>query len=100
MAFGEGSFRSRAASLLRPSIPPTAQSLGQGAKQEKRSEIASNTPTEYPLNEKTTDEEEQNGLGQLQTLSSSGKTHHSSGNNAVSNDRAAQRIVRTIPSES
>ena len=99
MAFGEGSFRSRAASLLRPSTPSTTQLLGQGANQEKRSGIASNTPTDSPLNEKTIAEEGPNGLEKTQTLSSNGKTYHSSGCNAVADDRAAQRIVRTIPSE-
>lgn len=98
MAFGEGSFRSRAASLLRSSTPSTTQSLGHGPYQEKGSAIASNTPTEPPLNEKTIAEEGQTGLEKSQTLSSNGKTYHSSGSNAVANDRAAQRIVRTIPS--
>lgn len=98
MAFGEGSFRSRAASLLRSSTPSTTQSLGHSPYQEKGSAIASNTPTEPPLNEKTIAEEGQTGLEKSQTLSSNGKTYHSSGSNAVANDRAAQRIVRTIPS--
>lgn len=100
MVFGESSFRSRAASLLRPSTPSKTQSLGQGANQEKGSGIASNTPTESPLNEKPKTEEGQNGLEKSQTLSSNGKTFFSSGDNAVINDEAAQRIVRTIPSES
>ncbi|KAF6220666.1 hypothetical protein HO133_003099 [Letharia lupina] len=98
MVFGESSFRSRAASLLRPSTPSKTQSLGQGANQEKGSGIASNTPTESPLNEKPKAEEGQNGLEKSQTLSSNGKTFFSSGDNAVVNDEAAQRIVRTIPS--
>lgn len=98
MVFGESSFRSRAASLLRPSTPSKTQSLGQGANQEKGSGIASNTPTESPLNEKPKTEEGQNGLEKSQTLSSNGKTFFSSGDNAVINDEAAQRIVRTIPS--
>lgn len=98
MVFGEGSFRSRAASLLHPSTPFTTQSLGQGANQEKGPGIASNTPTESPLNEKTVAGERQNGLGEPHALPPSGKTYHSSGINAVANDRAAQRIVRTIPS--
>lgn len=99
MVFGEGSFRSRAASLLHLSTPFTTQSLGQGANQEKGPGIASNTPTESPLNEKTVAGERQNGLGEPHALSPSEKTYHSSGINAVANDRAAQRIVRTIPSE-
>ncbi len=99
MAFGEGSFRSRAASLLRPSTSSTIRSLGQSTNKEKGSGIASNTPTESPLNEKTIVEEGNNGLEKSQTLSSSEKMYHSSGSNAVANDRAAQRIVRTIPSQ-
>lgn len=98
MVFGESSFRSRAASLLRPSTPSKTQSLGRGANQEKGSGIASSTPTESPLNEKPKAEEGQNGLEKSQTLSSNGKTFFSSGDNAVVNDEAAQRIVRTIPS--
>lgn len=98
MVSGESSFRSRAASLLRPSTPSKIQSLGQGANQEKGSGTASNTPTESPLNEKPKAEEGQNGLEKSQTLSSNGKTFFSSGDNAVVNDEAAQRIVRTIPS--
>lgn len=100
MALGKGSFRSRAASLLLASTPSTTHSIGQGASQEKGSDIASNTPTEAPLNEKTIVEEGPNGLENLQTPSSNGRTYHSSGSNAVTNDRAAQRIVRTIPSQS
>ncbi len=98
MAFGAGSFRSRAASLLRPSTPSTTQTLGQGGNLEKGSRISSNTPTESPLNEKTKSEEGQSGLDESQTLSSNVKTHHSFGGNVVIDDRAAQRVVRTIPS--
>lgn len=100
MAFGEGSFRSRAASLLRASTPSTIHSNGQGANQEKASVVASNTSTEHPLNEKTIVEEGTDDPEKLRTSSSNGTTYHSSGGNAVANDRAAQRIVRTIPSQS
>ena len=100
MAFGEGSFRSRAASLLRPSTFSTTQSLSQRDNQGEGSGIARNTPAESSLNEKTVVAEGKSSLDQSQTLSSGGKTHHTSGGNAVANDRAAQRIVRTIPSES
>lgn len=86
--------------MLRSSTPSTTQSLGQGVNKEKGFGIASNTPAESPLNEKTIAEEGKNGLEKSQTLSSSGKTCHSSSGNAVANDRAAQRIVRTIPSQS
>ena len=100
MAFGEGSFRSRAASLLRPSTFSTTQSLSQRENQEKGSGIARTTPAESSLNEKTIAAEGESSLEQSQTVSSAGKTYHTSGSNAVANDRAAQRIVRTIPSES
>ena len=100
MAFGEGSFRSRAASLLRPSTFPTTQSLSQRENQGNGSGIARNTPADSSLNEKTIVAEGKLNLEQSQTLSSDGKMHHTSGSNAVANDRAAQRIVRTIPSES
>ena len=100
MAFGENSFRSRAASLLRFSTSSTTQSLGQGTNQETGSGIASNTPTESPLKEKAIAEEGKSTAEASQTLFPSGKIYHSSGSNAVAGDRAAQRIVRTIPSES
>ena len=96
MVFGEGSSRSRAATLLRYSTPST-KSRAQGAGQDK---IASNTLTESPLNERTITEEGHNDLEDSQTLPPSGNFHHSSGSNAVANDKAARRIVRTIPSES
>ena len=99
MALGESSFRSRAASLLRFSTSSTTQSLGQGTNQERGSGITSNTPTEVPLKENAIAEEGQSSLENSQTLFPSGKTYHSSGSNAVASDRAAQRIVRTIPSE-
>ena len=103
MAFGEGSFRSRAASLLRPATPYTTHTLGQGAHQEKgskgskESRVSSNTPTDTPLNEKTIIQEQQNGLDGPGLLSSR-SMFQSSSSNAVSKDRAAQRIVKTIPS--
>lgn len=100
MALGESSFRSRAASLLRFSTSSNTQSLGQGTNQERGSGITSNTPTGSPLKEKAIAEEGQSFLEESQTLFPSGKIYHSSGSNAVASDRAAQRIVRTIPSES
>ena len=100
MAFGESSFRSRAASLLRFTTSSTTQSLDQGTNQEKESGISSNTPTESPLKEKAIAQEGRSCLEQSHKIFSSGKVYHSSGSNAVASDRAAQRIVRTIPSES
>lgn len=93
MAIGATSFRSRAASLLRFPTP------SKGTNHEKAFGNASNTPTESPLKEKAKAEEGQNFLEESQDFFPSGKTYHSSGSNAVASDRAAQKIVKTIPSE-
>lgn len=85
MVFGNGTFRSRAASLLRPS------SASDAAKEKGASEA--------PLNEKRSQDTAQTELDQTQTTSSGQKIYHSSGQNAVLHDRDAQRVVRTIPSE-
>ena len=99
MPLGKGSFRSRAATLLRASTPSALNSIGQGT-QEKGSDISSYRPTGSPLNEKNKVGEGPNDPEKLQTPSSNGGTYRSSGSNAVTNERAAQRIVRTIPSQS
>ena len=95
MPLGKGSLRSRAASLLRASTPSATDSIGHSANQEKGYDLASNPATASPLNEKTKVEEGPNGPG-----SPSGGNYPSSGSNPVANDRAAHRIVRTIPSQS
>ena len=98
MAFGDGLFRTRAASLLRSSTPSTNQ--GQGANHEKTPSSPLRTPTGSPVNEKTPTEVEQNNIEKSRSLSSSGRTCHSSGPDAVAHNREAQRIVREIPRES
>lgn len=95
MALGDSIFRSRAASLLRPSTPSTSLSIGQGVNHEK----GFKTFTEPAFNEKQAAETGQNDVENSQTLSSSNKTYHSPGQNAVAHNREAQRIVRTIPGE-
>ena len=95
MPLGKGSFRSRAASLLRSCAPSADNSIGHSANQEKGSDPASDPATGSPLNEKTKVGEGPNGPG-----SSNGGTYYSSGSNAVANDRPAHNMVRTIPSQS
>jgi len=90
MAFGDGSFRSRAASLLRPATP------SHSANQEKASGRGLRTHTELPLSERTPTEAGQSDPG---TLSSGGDHYHSSGGNVIAHDKDARRIVRTIPGE-
>lgn len=99
MAFRDGTFRSRAASLLRPGTPSTSHSLSLGATQEEASGSALKTPTKTQFNEKTPIGAEQNPLEKTRSLTSSGHTHYCSDSNAVAHDREAQRIVRTIPGE-
>lgn len=95
MPLGKRSLRSRAASLLRALTPSAINFIGYSANQEKGADLASNPATGSPLNEKTKVEEGPNGPG-----SSNGGTYPSSGRNPMANDRAAHRIVRTIPSQS
>ena len=99
MAFGDGTFRSRAAGLLRPGTPSTSHFLSLGATQEEASGSALKTPTQTQFNEKTPIGAERNPLEKTRSLTSSGHTHYSSGSNAVAHDREAQGIVRTIPGE-
>jgi len=93
MAFGDGSFRSRAASLLRPATP------SRGANQEKASGSGISTLTERPLSGKTTTTAAQSDPETSHSLSSGEAPYNSSIGNVVAYDRDAQRIVRTIPGE-
>ena len=91
MAFGDGSFRSRAASLLRSSPLSGTNPPGSIITQEK----STNSLTEPSPDEKP---------GQIdpekkQTISFEGQQYHSSGHNAVAHDSEARRIVRTIPGQ-
>jgi hypothetical protein len=93
MAFGDGSFRSRAASLLRPATP------SRGTDQEKASGSGMSTLTERPLSGKTTTTAAQSDPEKSHSLSSVEDPYNSSFGNVVAHDRDAQRIVRTIPGE-
>lgn len=97
MAFGDGVFRTGAASLLRSSTPSTVQA--QGANHEKPPSNPLRTPPGSSVNEKTPTEAERNNLEESRSPSSRGKTYHSSGPDAVAHNREAQRIVREIPRE-
>ncbi len=90
MVFGDGTFRSRAASLLRPSTLLNNQALDANRE--------SGTP-DTPLNEERSQHTEQTEFEQAQTTSLGGKTYHSSGPNAVGHNRDAQRSVRAIPGQ-
>lgn len=97
MAFGDGAFRTRAASLLRSSTPSTNQT--QGANHEKPSGNPLRTPPGSPPNEKAPTEADRNNLEDLGSLSSGGRTYHSSGPDPVAHNTESQRIVREIPRE-
>ena len=97
MAFGDAAFRTRAASLLRSSTPSTDQT--KGATHEKPSGSPLRTPPGSPLNEQAPTEADRNNLEDLGSLSSGGRTYHSSGPDAVAHNREAQRTVREIPRE-
>ena len=83
MAIGNGSFRSRAASLLRPSTPV-------------RISVAEKSLADPALNEKASGPgEHEVGRPRSPTTGESG--YHFSTGNVISHDRDAQRIVRTVP---
>ena len=96
MAFGDGAFRTRAASLLRSSTPSTNQT--QGANHEKPTGSPLRTPPGSSRNEKAPTEADRNNLEDLGSLSSGGRTYHS-GPDAVAHNIEARRIVREIPRE-
>lgn len=97
MAFGDGVFRTRAASLLRSSTPSTAQA--QCANHEKPPSSPPRTPPGSSLNEKTPTEAERNNLENSRSPSSGGRTYHFSGPDTVAQNRESRRIVREIPRE-
>ena len=97
MAFGDRAFRTRAASLLRSSAPSTNRT--QGANHEKPSGNPLRTLPGSPLDEKAPTEADRNNLEDLGSLSSGGRTYHSSDPDAVAHNIEAQRIVREIPRE-
>ena len=90
MALGDGSLRTRAASLISAS---RRNSVGE----KKRSGSLRLSRPELPWNEKASTAAGSPGLDKTQSASSGEKGHHTSGGDAVAHDREAQRIVRTIP---
>ncbi|MCJ1464963.1 hypothetical protein MMC07_003578 [Pseudocyphellaria aurata] len=86
MAVGEGGFRTRAASLLRPSLRGPSQSHDAEAKSEP-------SPTAEPMNEKHLLED----LDKALTPSSAEKASDLPGDLAVADEIDPTRIVRTIP---
>ena len=96
MAFGDGVFRARAASLLRSSTPSASHSLPAEAIQEK---ILKTSVENLP------DQKRQQNPAQTESKiskneSSGGQKHHSSDDDDnVPRNREAQR-VRTIPGQS
>ena len=96
MAFGDGAFRSRAASFLLPSTISASPSFPPHTVHEKDLKTA----TEQLPNEKQLRDSGYVGHVDLDRVPIAGpeaEAYHSSGHNAVAHDREAQRIVRTIP---
>lgn len=87
MAVGDGGFRTRAASLLRPSLHAPSQTHVEEAKSEL-------SPAVELLNEKSPLDD----LDRALTQSSADKTSDLQGDFAAAHDIDANRIVRTIPS--
>ena len=94
MAAGDGSFRSRAASLLPNAQHSIRRSLHRNSNAEKPILSQKTQHPDGAGDEDTT----LSGLEKSQSHISSGGTHHTSGSDAVAHNRDAQRIVRTIPS--
>ena len=97
MAFGDGVFRTGAASLLRSSTPSAIQA--QGAHDEKPPSSPLRISPGTSVNEKTSTEAERNNPEKSRSPSSRGRIYCSSGPDAVAHNREAQRIVREIPRE-
>ena len=93
MAIGDGSFRSRAASLIPQAHHSIRRSLGREANTEK-APLSPRSPQSDGPNEEN---DFLSDLERSQTHTSSGGAHHTSGSDAVAHDREAHRIVRTIP---
>ena len=94
MAPGDNSFRTRAASLLHP-----IQALS-GAQGANGPLTTLGFKTEPTLNEKISIEASQSTLEKVTTQTSGSKTYRPFSENAAAHDdREAQKIVRTVPSE-
>ncbi|KAA6409763.1 MAG: hypothetical protein FRX48_06375 [Lasallia pustulata] len=94
----ERGFRTRAASVLQPSIGPTGASGPTNSSRGRKLSGATDTPDIEPL--ATEKRQCDIGLGvqnKTPSFSSNDKTVASSGENAAAHDRDAQRAVRTIP---
>lgn len=98
MAIGDG-FRTRAASLLRGSVSSAAQSHSQAPDPEKSCITPSVQHEEQSTSEKTHTGGWENNMKPSRPMSSGEKTLNSTGDNAVAQNKAAQRLVRTLPSE-
>ena len=96
MALGDGSFRSRAASLLRAPTPLASHPPSSDTINEK----GSKTSIQPSRIERGAQDPGHTGLEKNQPTSLAGKLHESFGEDAVAHDREAQRLVRTIPGQS
>ena len=94
MAPGDGSFRSRAASLL----PNAQHSIRRSLHRNSIAEKLELSPKPQHLDSTGDEETYSPGLEKTQSRGSIGGKHHTSSGDAVAHDRDAQRIVRTIPS--
>lgn len=93
MAIGDGSFRSRAASL----IPHAQQSVRRSLRRGSNAEKPVFSPKAHQADRLNDESAPLSGLEPTQTHTSSGDTQHTSGSDAVAHDREARRVVRTIP---
>ena len=95
MAISDGSFRTRAASLLHPYVSTQNQAQVQQTNLERSPTVPLPQHAEFPSNEK--------GGGKEPTesgsLSATEKTFDPSHDDTVAQNKKAQRLVRTIPRE-
>lgn len=99
MAIGSGGFRTRAVSLLHPYVSVQNQPPGQQADLEKSPTVPPTQHAELSINEKQAGSEPTGDRKHSGSLSTAGKTLTSSDEDAVTQNKTAQRLVRTIPRE-
>ena len=97
MAVGGSSFRMRAASLLHPYVSANNQPQGQQTNISRSATIPLSQHTELPLSEEEDGNEQTSNRAKSGSLSTAGKTLGSSSDDVVTQNRNAQRLVRTIP---
>ena len=99
MAMGGGSLRTRAASLLHPYVSAPTHSQAQQANLGRSAIVPTRQHAEPAINEKGDSHNQASNREESRSLSSAGKTVHSSHDDVVAQNKRAQRVVRTIPRE-